>query len=88
LTLIYETIPCNDVTRKPTLSYKLSNAAAKAPAISLSNEDDWNGVLEMLADAEAMKKKRAGQQGPAIIPVNIIVPEVVSSFFYTCSCRN
>jgi hypothetical protein len=81
LELIHETIPCTDVTRKPELSYKLSNAPAKAAAIRLSNSEDWDGCLETLADAEAAKKKqRGGKDVPTVVPVNIIIPDLVRLF--------
>jgi hypothetical protein len=86
LELIHETIPCTDVNRKPDLSYKLSNAAAKAPAIRLKNAEDWDGCLETLVDAEAAKKKqRGGKDVPTNVPVNIIIPEAVCLF---CFCYN
>ncbi|KAF8185347.1 hypothetical protein K438DRAFT_1765993 [Mycena galopus ATCC 62051] len=56
LAVIYETIGCADFAKKPTLSYKLSNATVKAPAINLTSETDWEGCLEEVADAELKKK--------------------------------
>jgi hypothetical protein len=80
LTLIHETIPCHEVPRKPDLSYKLSNVPAKSPSIRLADAADWAGCLDSLADADAMKKKRAGQSTSSMIPINIIVPDIASGF--------
>lgn len=80
LALIHETIPCHEVPCKPNLSYKLSNAPAKSPSICLADVDDWAGCLDSLADADAMKKKCAGQSTSSTIPINIIIPDIVSRF--------
>ncbi|KDQ52784.1 hypothetical protein JAAARDRAFT_210431, partial [Jaapia argillacea MUCL 33604] len=73
LDLIHETIGCKDVAQKPELSYKLSNASAKAPTFNLRVEGDWEGCLESVEQAEAGKKKG----GTALsVPVMIIVPEI------------
>lgn len=52
LQVIYETLPCIGVQRKPQLSYKLSSATAKTPAVRLANEDDWSGCLDTVMEAE------------------------------------
>lgn len=72
LATIYETLSCSDIPRKPNLSYKLDSAPSKAPAISLSTSDDWDGCLETLTNAESTKKKRTGKA--PTIPININVP--------------
>jgi hypothetical protein len=41
LEVIYETIGCDEVNRKPTLSYKLVSATAKTPATFLGSDNDW-----------------------------------------------
>ncbi|KAJ7661284.1 hypothetical protein DFH06DRAFT_1471807 [Mycena polygramma] len=45
LDTIYTTIGCADVPVKPVLSYRLSNAPAKAASINLTSEKDWEGCL-------------------------------------------
>ncbi|KAJ6540345.1 hypothetical protein B0H19DRAFT_1239731 [Mycena capillaripes] len=69
LAVIHSTVGCTDVTRKPVLTYKLSNATAKVPATSLSTDEDWKGCLEDVRQAESAKK--AG----VLIPVMILVTE-------------
>ncbi|KAF8132674.1 hypothetical protein K438DRAFT_1998446 [Mycena galopus ATCC 62051] len=56
LTVIYETIGCTNVTVKPVLTYKLSNATKSAEVICLSSDNDWDGCLEQVAAAENPKK--------------------------------
>ncbi|KAJ7923691.1 hypothetical protein B0H13DRAFT_2400983 [Mycena leptocephala] len=58
LVVIHETIGCNDVPKKPLLSYKLSNAPAKAPAINLGSSSDWEGCLEEVTEAESKKNAK------------------------------
>lgn len=72
LAVIYETLSCNDIPRKPNLSYKLEFTPAKAATISLSTSDDWQGCLETLANTISMKKKWTGQV--LTIPINIHIP--------------
>jgi hypothetical protein len=76
LQVVYETLPCIGVQRKPQLSYKLSSAPAKALAVRLANEDDWIGCLDTVTEAESLKKKRVGQT--PTIPISIIIPDDVS----------
>jgi hypothetical protein len=45
LEIMYETIGCVSVARKPTLAYKLSSAKEKAPAVNLSTDKDWRGLI-------------------------------------------
>ncbi|KAF8205947.1 hypothetical protein K438DRAFT_1931764 [Mycena galopus ATCC 62051] len=56
LTVIYETIGCTNVTVKPVLTYKLSNATKSAEVICLSSDNDWDGCLEQVAAAENPKR--------------------------------
>ncbi|KAJ7141515.1 hypothetical protein C8R46DRAFT_1233643 [Mycena filopes] len=67
LDVIYETIGCADLAKKPALSYKLSNATVRAPAINLTSDADWDGCLEEVTDAERKKKAK--------ISVSILVTE-------------
>ncbi|KAJ7438981.1 hypothetical protein FB451DRAFT_1378089 [Mycena latifolia] len=60
LDIIYGIVGCTDVAVKPKLSYKLSNAVAKADAVSLYTEDDWEGCLEDVMAAEKTKKANTG----------------------------
>ncbi|KAJ7849675.1 hypothetical protein B0H14DRAFT_2582386 [Mycena olivaceomarginata] len=52
--LIHETIGCVSVARKPTLAYKLSTTAGKAPDINLRTGTDWDGLI-----TDAVKKIKA-----------------------------
>jgi hypothetical protein len=67
--VIHKTIGCNDVPKKPLLSYKLSNAPAKAPAINLGSSSDWEGCLEEVTEAESKKNAK--------VSVVIIVVDIV-----------
>jgi hypothetical protein len=69
LEIIYETIGCSDVCRKPNLSYKLVSAPQKAEPITLGSADDWRGCLEDVAQVQAKKK--------STVQVKIIVGEQV-----------
>lgn len=76
LSVIYATIGCANVQKKPRLGYKFSSAAQKTQPIDLSSEDDWTGMLEDLRALQ--KKKKMG------ISVNLSVgPEA-----YMASLRN
>ena len=72
LEVIYETIGCEEVRRKPSLSYKLASAPQKDEAIALGSEDDWKGLLDDVAQVQAKKK--------ATVQVKIIVGEQVRDF--------
>jgi hypothetical protein len=74
LAVIYETIGCADIPKKPLLSYKLSNAAVKAPAINLGSAKDWEGCLE---DVTGVEKKKKIQ-----VSVSIIVTDQVSLYAF------
>ena len=69
LEVIYDTIGCSDVIKKPELSYKLSTATAKAVSISLNSEKDWKGFQKEVISQQKTKKRS--------IPVNILVPDRV-----------
>ena len=69
LAVIYETIGCEDVKRKPELSYKLSDSLRKASAVGLGCDDDWTGLCEEVVDRQ--KKKKTS------ISVSIIISEQV-----------
>ena len=71
LDVIYETVGCVDVTRKPELTYKLSNAASKTAAMTLSSAADWRGCLEDVRHVENSKK--AG----TVISVHILISDQV-----------
>ncbi|KAF8147445.1 hypothetical protein K438DRAFT_1944164 [Mycena galopus ATCC 62051] len=43
--IIYETIGCVSVARKPTLAYKLSSAGQKSAPINLRTSKDWDGLI-------------------------------------------
>jgi hypothetical protein len=79
LEVIYETIGCVSVAKKPVLSYKLSSAPQKANPIMLGSETDWEGCLEEVAAAQAKKKGVA-------VPVNIIVTAQVCPLFPAMFC--
>ncbi|KAJ7756497.1 hypothetical protein DFH07DRAFT_742574, partial [Mycena maculata] len=68
LDVIYNTVGCADVARKPDLSYKLGNALVKATPMSLDSDADWEGCLEDVRQAEKLKKG-------ALIPVHILVTD-------------
>jgi hypothetical protein len=70
LAVIHETIGCAEVPKKPLLSYKLSNAAGKAPGINLGSAKDWDGCLEDVTSVEVKKKMQ--------VSVTIIVTDQVS----------
>ena len=77
LSIIYETIGCEDVKRKPDLSYKLSDAAQKAAPVGLGCDDDWEGLCEEVVGRQKKKK--------ITIAVSILVSEQVSTndqFFF------
>ncbi|KAJ7198939.1 hypothetical protein GGX14DRAFT_664525, partial [Mycena pura] len=67
LELIYATISCTDVGKKPKLSYKLATAAGKEAAISLASATDWEGLVAEVTAAE--KKKKSS------VAANILVTE-------------
>ncbi|KAJ7749085.1 hypothetical protein DFH07DRAFT_961929 [Mycena maculata] len=68
LIVIYDTIGCANVSKKLTLSYKLSNAPGKASAINLGSLTDWEGCLEEVTEAESKKNAK--------ISVLIIVTDI------------
>ncbi|KAJ7934649.1 hypothetical protein B0H13DRAFT_2305432 [Mycena leptocephala] len=68
LDTIHETIGCAEVGKKPTLTYKLSNALKSTPVVSLCSAADWKGCLDEFSHAEGEKTKKS-------ISVNIIVTE-------------
>ncbi|KAJ7445433.1 hypothetical protein FB451DRAFT_1412712 [Mycena latifolia] len=68
LDIIYESVGCADVARKPVLAYKLASAP-KGSAMTLNSETDWTGCLEDVRQAEDAKK--AG----TLIPVHILVTD-------------
>ncbi|KAJ7747655.1 hypothetical protein DFH07DRAFT_747736 [Mycena maculata] len=67
LDLIYTTIGCADVGKKPKLSYKLATATAKEAVISLASVTDWEGLVAEVTAAE--KKKKSS------VAANILVTE-------------
>jgi hypothetical protein len=71
LNIIYETIGCADLTRKPDLTYKLTSATAKTASMGLNSATDWKGCLEDVRQVENSKK--AG----TVIAVNIFITEQV-----------
>ena len=75
LAVIHETIGCADVPKKPMLSYKLSNATGKAPAINLGSAKDWDGCLEDVTSVEVKKKMQ--------VSVTIVVTDQVSCRAFT-----
>lgn len=70
LQVIYETVGCEDVYRKPHLAYKLSTATLKSDPINLGSEEDWKGCLEDISQAQAKKKGNT-------VAVKIIIAEQV-----------
>lgn len=72
ITLIYETIGCAEVKRKPELSYKLSDSVQKASLVNLESDKDWMGLCEEVMARQKKKK--------ATISVAIIVSTQVSSY--------
>ena len=77
LSVIYATIGCANVQKKPRLGYKFSSAAQKTQPIDLTSDDDWTGMLE---DLRALQKKKK-----MVISVNLSIgPEAVSSFLFIC----
>ncbi|KAJ7219857.1 hypothetical protein C8J57DRAFT_1095062 [Mycena rebaudengoi] len=71
LDTIHEIIGCLDVAVKPKLAYKLSTAAAKADAVNLSCEEDWEGCLEEKAGTVISVKIQVTAQ---VSTVNLINP--------------
>ncbi|KAJ7026054.1 hypothetical protein C8F04DRAFT_1126520 [Mycena alexandri] len=53
--VMYETIGCVTIPRKPTLAYKLSSSTVKTPTINLQTDDDWSGLI---TDATAKVKAK------------------------------
>jgi hypothetical protein len=78
LSIIYETVGCEDVKRKPELSYKLSDSPQKASPVDLGCDDDWVGLCEEVADRQ--KKKKTS------ISVSIIISEQVRTMRPHGSC--
>jgi len=68
---IYNTIGCDSVKVKPDLCYKMSTAAKNVASISLSTEEDWDGLLEEVEIAQRKKN--------AAVAVNITITEQVSN---------
>ncbi|KAK7460555.1 hypothetical protein VKT23_009275 [Stygiomarasmius scandens] len=56
LTIVYEAVGCENVTRKPKLSYKLETAAAKACPTRLGSQADWDGCIEEVVRMQRKKK--------------------------------
>jgi len=69
LKVIFETIGCAEVNRKPTLSYKLVSTTAKTPPTSLGSDNDWEGLQD---DIQAAQNKRK-----ETVAANIIVADQV-----------
>ncbi|KAJ7351606.1 hypothetical protein DFH08DRAFT_993266 [Mycena albidolilacea] len=65
LDIIYRTVGCTDIGKKPVLVYKLSTATTKVTPISLASQADWDGCLDEVTAAEGKKK----------VNVNILVTE-------------
>ncbi|KAJ7315173.1 hypothetical protein DFH08DRAFT_715892 [Mycena albidolilacea] len=65
LDIIYRTVGCTDIGKKPVLMYKLSTATTKVNPISLASQADWDGCLDEVTAAEGKKK----------VNVNILVTE-------------
>jgi len=77
LSVIYTTIGCVSIQKKPHLGYKFSSAAQKTQPIDLSSDDDWTGMLE---DLHTLQKKKK-----MVISVNLSVdPEAVSLSRFIC----
>ena len=64
---------CEELTRKPELTYKLSSQPAKAGAVGLKCEDDWIGCVEDVTSESASKKKA--------ISVTIVIKEQVRTTY-------
>jgi len=69
LEIIYETIGCDEVNRKPTLLYKLVSATAKTPATSFGSDNDWEGFQDDIKAAQNKRKET--------VAANIIVADQV-----------
>ena len=69
LDIIYETIGCDEVNRKPTLLYKLVSATAKTPATSFGSDNDWEGFRDDIKAAQNKRKET--------VAANIIVADQV-----------
>ncbi|KAJ7834123.1 hypothetical protein B0H14DRAFT_2591050 [Mycena olivaceomarginata] len=65
LNIIYRTVGCTDIGKKPVLIYKLSTATTKMTPISLASQADWDGCLDEVTAAKGKKK----------VNVNILVTE-------------
>jgi hypothetical protein len=70
LGIIYDTVGCLSVTKKPDLTYRLSTSTAKSQPISLSCEADWDGCRDDIVDLE----KKKGMS----VTINILIPDLVS----------
>ncbi|KAJ7306857.1 hypothetical protein DFH08DRAFT_824582 [Mycena albidolilacea] len=62
---IYQAIGCDNVTRKPNLSYKLTPCAK---AICLKDEDSWNSLCT------AVMTKFTKNKGKKILQIKIVIP--------------
>ncbi|THV04244.1 hypothetical protein K435DRAFT_851066 [Dendrothele bispora CBS 962.96] len=63
----YDAIGCDNVPRKPKLSYKLEGAATRAPATRLGSDEDWEGCIDEVVRMQRKKRDT--------IKVLISVPE-------------
>lgn len=57
ITAIHDALGCTNVKIKPIMTYKLTSATAKTPAIRLSSESDWDGVIGEVRAAYAKATK-------------------------------
>ncbi|KAJ7834125.1 hypothetical protein B0H14DRAFT_3709688 [Mycena olivaceomarginata] len=65
LNIIYRTVGCTDIRKKPVLIYKLSTATTKMTPISLASQANWDSCLDEVTAAKGKKK----------VNVNILVME-------------
>jgi hypothetical protein len=70
LETIYDIVGCLTITKKPSLSYRLSSSTQKSDPVRLASIDDWEGCLEDVAVAEGKKKG-------LVVMVKILITDVV-----------
>lgn len=74
LEIIHETIGCVSVAVKPALTYKLAAAPLQSLPISLTCDEDWEGLVETAIGAHKKKTKAAQATPPS---VSILVSDQV-----------
>ncbi|THV06765.1 hypothetical protein K435DRAFT_773092 [Dendrothele bispora CBS 962.96] len=71
---IHDALECTQFKKKPDLNYKLEDAKVKSNPNRLASDEDWEGCVEEVMNAQKKKK--------GVVKVNIHIPEEVRCFLF------